>query len=177
MARVGRGDQAACALLVDRHLGPVLGFCRRLLGDPAEAEDAAQEVFLRLWAQAARWRPGEAKLRTWLFRVGHNLCIDKLRRRPTLPLEAAGDPVDSRTSVPDAMIENESRAWLRQAVASLPERQRAALELCHYQGMSNAEAGDVLGVGVEAVESLLARARRTLRQRLRAEAPELMADA
>ena len=177
MARVGRGDQAACALLVDRHLGPVLGFCRRLLGNPAEAEDAAQEVFLRLWAQAGRWRPGEAKLRTWLFRVGHNLCIDKLRRRPAMPLEAAGDPADPEPAAPEAMIQVESRAWLRRAVAALPDRQRAALELCHYQGLSNADAAAALGVGVEAVESLLARARRTLRQRLRAEAPELMADA
>ena len=167
MQRAGAGDRAACGVLVQRHLRPVTAFAWRLLTDRDDAEEVAQETFLRLWTEAPRWRPGGAKLSTWLFRVAHNLAIDRIRRRrPTAPLDGAIDPVDPRPDPAEAYAEDETGRRVAAALADLPERQRAAIVLCHHQGLSNADAAAVLEVGVEAVESLLARGRRTLRRRL-----------
>ncbi len=171
MQRAGAGDRAACGMLVQRHLRPVTAFAGRLLSDRDDAEEVAQETFLRLWTEAPRWRPGGAKLSTWLFRVAHNLAIDRIRRRrPTTPLDGGIDPVDPRPDPAQAYAEDETARRVAAALADLPERQRTAIVLCHHQGLSNADAAAVLGVGVEAVESLLARGRRTLRRRLADEA-------
>jgi len=176
MARVARGDGAACRVLVDRHLAPVTAFARRLLGNQADAEDVAQETFLRLWSKAGDWRPGGARLTTWLHRVALNQCRDRGRRRPMAPLEAVPDAADPRPPPADAVQRREVAARVERALAALPERQRTAIVLCHHQGLSNAQAGEVLGIGVEAVESLLARGRRALRHALAAEAPDLLGD-
>lgn len=164
IAEAGRGDAQAYRALSDRHLGKIVGYANRLLADSAEAEDVAQETFLRLWKQAAKWQP-KAKLHTWLFRVAHNLCIDRLRaRRPAEP-----DALERQSSGdrPSGLLARKQLASeVEQALAELPERQRAAIALTHYQGLSQADAADVLQCGVEAVESLLSRGRRTLRQRL-----------
>ncbi len=166
VARAGRGDRAAAQALMARHLPKLLSLARRMLRDRTEAEDAVQEVFLRLWTHAARWRPGQAKFETWLYRVTLNQCYDRLRRKPTLGLEAAEQVPDP---VPGAqtMLENAGLAAEIEAVlAQLPERQRAAILLCHYQEHGNIEAAEILGISVEALESLLARGRRTLRIKL-----------
>ncbi len=155
VARVGRGDRTAAQMLVRRHLPKMLGLARRMLGDSAEAEDAVQDAFLRLWTHAARWQPGQAKFETWLYRVTLNKCFDRLRRRPVAPLDAAMDVPDP---APGPAIED--------ALQALPERQRAAIQLCHFQECGNIEAADILGISVEALESLLSRGRRTLRARL-----------
>lgn len=163
LQRAGGGDAAACALLVDRHLPRVHRFAQRLLGNPADAEEIAQEVFLRVWQQAPRWRSnGAARFSTWLYRVAQNLCLDRLRQRR--PQEALDEDLDDDTANVAARFE-QSRVALqvRDAVALLPARQRAALALCHDEGLSNPEAAAVLEISVEALESLLARARRTLR--------------
>src|ERR1700733_3793576 len=81
VARAGSGDRAAAQLLVVRHLSKLLALTRRMLGDTAEAEDAVQETFLKLWTHAARWKPGQAKFETWLYRVAINKCYDRLRKR------------------------------------------------------------------------------------------------
>jgi len=172
--RVGRGDGEACRILVERHLGRMLAFAARVLGSPSEAEDVAQEVFARVWTHAGRWRPGGARFTTWLHQVALNLCRDRLARRREVPLDAASDPVDPAPTPACRLEEAEVRRVVGQAVTALPERQRVALVLCHYQGLSNVEAADIMHVGVEALESLLARARRTLRERLRAVAPGLL---
>ncbi len=92
--RVGRGDTAAAQALVARKLPRIHGLARRLLGDAAEAEDVAQDAFLRVWKQAPSWRPGQAKFDTWLHRVTLNLCYDRLRRRRELPTEQPPEQVD-----------------------------------------------------------------------------------
>ena len=94
VARAGKGDRAAAQALMARHLPKMLTLARRMLHDPAEAEDAVQEAFLRLWTHAARWRPGRAKFETWLYRVTLNQCYDRLRKKPVEPLEAAADVPD-----------------------------------------------------------------------------------
>jgi len=121
---------------------------------------------MQLWTHAARWEPGRAKFGTWLYRVTLNKCYDRLRRRPTAPLEAAGHVADPAPA-PDAHLQNAAvSAQIEAALAELPERQRAAIQLCHYQGCGNIEAAEIMGVSVEALESLLSRGRRTLRGRL-----------
>jgi RNA polymerase sigma-70 factor (ECF subfamily) len=166
VARVGRGDRAAAAALMARHLPRMLGLARRMLSDANEADDVVQDAFMQLWTHAARWEPGRAKFGTWLYRVTLNKCYDRLRRRPTAPLEAAAHVADPSPAA-DATLQNAAiSAQIEAALAELPERQRAAIQLCHYQGCGNIEAAEILGVSVEALESLLARGRRTLRGKL-----------
>jgi RNA polymerase sigma-70 factor (ECF subfamily) len=173
LRRIADGDGAACAALVDRHLGRITGLAGRLLGSRADAEDVAQEVFLRVWQQAPKWRSGEAKLSTWLHRVTLNLCTDRLRRRRETALEAAGDP-PSDAPLPDAGLQDAAIvARVQAALAQLPERQREAIVLCHYQELGNIEAAAVLELSVDALESLLARGRRKLREILVEELPDL----
>lgn len=177
MLRVGAGDGDACRMLVDRHLGPLVAFSRRILGSQADAEDVAQEVFLRVWTKAKDWRPTGAKLTTWLHSVALNLCRDRLRRRPTTPLDdLVAEPPDPRPDVTVTLLAGQRARRIEAALQALPERQRTAIVLCHHQGLSNTEAAALLGVGVEALESLLARGRRTLRQQLRPEAEDLLGD-
>ncbi|MBV9904827.1 MAG: RNA polymerase sigma factor [Alphaproteobacteria bacterium] len=166
VARVGQGDRAAAQALMARHIGKMLSLARRMLRDPAEADDAVQDAFIQLWTHAARWEPGRAKFATWLYRVTLNKCYDRLRRRPTARLEEAADVADA-TPGPDAALQNAALSvQIEAALAALPERQRAAIQLCHYQECGNIEAAEILGISVEALESLLARGRRTLRTRL-----------
>ena len=174
--RAGAGDQAACAALVDRHLTRVLALAARLLGDRAAAEDVAQEAFLRVWRHAGSWRAGEARFATWLHRVTVNLCQDRRRRRREAPLETAADPPSPEPGPEAALQRRAVAARVEAALAALPERQRTALVLCHYQELSNAEAAQLLGVTVEALESLLARGRRRLREILAGDAPDLMGE-
>lgn len=166
VARVGRGDRAAAAQLMLRHLPKMLVLARRMLSDPLEAEDAVQDAFMRLWTHAARWQPGQAKFETWLYRVTLNKCFDRLRRRPTLELDSAMEVADPAPG-PAANLENAALSEeIETAMAALPRRQRAAIQLCHYQECGNIEAAEILGISVEALESLLSRGRRTLRARL-----------
>jgi RNA polymerase sigma-70 factor (ECF subfamily) len=163
VARVGQGDEAAARTLVGAKLPRILALARRMLGDAAEAEDVAQETFMRAWRQAARWRPGAAHFDTWLHTVTLNLCRDRLRRRretvmPELPEIA--DPAPPA----DAVVDEATRAGAVQtAIDALPERQREAILLVHYQDLTNIAAADAMDISVEALESLLARGRRSLR--------------
>jgi RNA polymerase sigma-70 factor (ECF subfamily) len=163
VARVAKGDPAAVQALVARKLPRMLALARRMLGDAGEAEDVAQEVFLRAWKQAPLWRPGAGKFDTWMHRVALNLCYDRLRRRREQP---TADPPDRPDPAPGADVGLETAELairVEVAVQALPERQREAIVLCHYQELSNIDAAALMQVSVEALESLLARGRRALR--------------
>jgi RNA polymerase sigma-70 factor, ECF subfamily len=172
--RVGAGDKRAASEIVRRHLPRMVGLARRMLGDPAEAEDVAQEVFLRVWKHAAGWKPGQAKFETWMHRVAMNLCLDRLRRRGRQGGEVSPETPDARASATRALDDRQRRERVREALQDLPERQRAALVLCYYQERSNIEAAEVLGVSVDALESLLSRARRSLKTALSSERADLL---
>lgn len=171
MERLRGGDAGAFGELIGRHLGAVAGFSYRMVGNAAEADDIAQETFLRLWRHRAVWEP-RAQLRTWLFRVARNLCVDRFRRREVVTDEFP-ELVDERRSASGAVQLRQVERIVADALAALPERQRAAIGLVYYEGLSNIEAADVLAVSVEAIESLLARARRNLRESLRDLHPHL----
>jgi RNA polymerase sigma-70 factor (ECF subfamily) len=174
VGRVGAGDKRAAAELVRRHLPRMVGLARRMLGNAAEADDVAQEVFLRVWKHAAAWKPGQAKFETWMHRVAMNLCLDRLRRAGRNGGEVSPDTIDGQASATRALDDRQRRERVRDALGELPERQRAALVLCYYQDRTNIEAAEILGVSVEALESLLSRARRTLKSALAAERADLL---
>lgn len=169
LARAANGEEAAARLLAARRAPRLLATARRLLGDAAEAEDATQEAFLRLWRIAADWRDGEAAVGTWLHRVTVNLCLDRLRRRGRwAPLDEAADPPDPDPGPLERLALADRAEALSRAVAALPDRQRAAVTMRHFEDMSNPEIASAMGIGVEAVESLLARGRRRLADALKA---------
>jgi RNA polymerase sigma-70 factor (ECF subfamily) len=162
LAAYGRGEARAARALADRLLPSVWRTARRVLGDEAEAEDVAQEAMLRLWRVAPEWRAGEAKVTTWLYRVAVNLCTDRLRKRRGVGLDAIPEPEDGAPGVAAGLMEADRMAALDAALMALPERQRQAVVLRHLEGLANPEIAEIMGLGVEAVESLTARGKRNL---------------
>lgn len=173
LARFAAGEAVAARALTTRLTPLALRVAQRMLNDAAEAEDVAQEAMLRLWRMAPGWQDGGARVSTWLYRVTVNLCTDRLRRRRSLDLEAAGELVDDRPGAIGALIAADRAAALQGALQRLPERQRQAVVLRHVEGLSNPEISDILGIGVEAVESLTARGKRALAQALAGRREEL----
>ncbi|WP_299283159.1 RNA polymerase sigma factor [uncultured Tateyamaria sp.] len=175
LARYGRGDAAAARSLTVRLVPRVHAQAYRMLGDAAEAEDVAQEAMMRLWKIAPDWREGEAKVSTWLFRVVANLCTDRLRKRRggNVPLEDVAEPADPTPSVEANMQTRARQDALRAALAELPERQRNAVAMRHFDGASNPEIAAALSISTEAVESLTARGKRALAHALKGQADAL----
>ena len=170
------GDASAARMLTGRLLPAVLGYATRLLGDRAEAEDVAQEAMIRLWRIAPDWRQGEAKVTSWLYRVVTNLCTDRQRarrRRASEALDDVPEPADDGPGAEARMLTAARLSALDAALATLPDRQRQAVVLRHIEGLSNPEIAEVLGIGVEAVESLTARGKRALAAALAGRRDEL----
>ncbi|MGD9670024.1 MAG: sigma-70 family RNA polymerase sigma factor [Hyphomicrobiaceae bacterium] len=175
VARVALGEADAFALLVKRHVGPVSAIARRMLGDDSEAEDVTQEAFLKLWRLGAGLAIDGSGVRPWLRRVVSNLAIDRIRarRRTDVTDEAPEIPVAAeqlKALEGDAVAER-----VNLALQALPERQRLALTLFHFEGLSQREVAASMDISDEAVESLLARGRRGLKAALADEWRELVA--
>lgn len=166
LARVAAGDPAAVRSLVARKLPRLLALAGRMLGENTEAEDVAQETFVRAWKQASTWKPGGARFDTWLHRVALNLCYDRLRRRREVAMDSPPDRADEGPGPDRGLEARDVGRRVAAAMAALPDRQREAVSLCHYQEISNIEAAALMGVSVEALESLLSRGRRALRAAL-----------
>lgn len=169
LSRLGRGEPQAARELVARKLPRVLALAQRLLGQRAEAEEVAQESFLRAWKQAPHWRRGEARFDTWLYRVVLNLCNDRLRapsRRHEQATDELPEAADPGATPEQHYADRRMSQRVAAALAALPPRQREALVLFHYQELSQVDAAALMGVSVDALESLLARARRSLRAQL-----------
>jgi RNA polymerase sigma-70 factor (ECF subfamily) len=165
MAQVQHGDHDAFARLVDRYVARLHQFALRFVGNPDDADDVVQETFLRVWQRASTWESGRVQLTTWLHRITHNLCIDRIRRRRSTT------EIDENRDEPTLRLEDEAMsaergARVSNALADLRERQRTALLLCHYQGLSNRQAAEILEISIDALESLLARGRRRMRELL-----------
>ena len=159
MARIVAGDRSAFDVFVHRHLPPIHAYASRLTGSRHDADDVAQETFLKVWRKAGSYRGGQVKVSTWLHTIAHNTCIDVLRkRRPTEPIEHH-EPLTEGASG-DAQV-------LERLISALPVNQRTAVALCLLGGHSTREAAHITGSSPRAVESLISRARRTLREAFR----------
>lgn len=164
VARITQGDEEAFRQLLDRHQDAVYGFAKRFIGDAHEAADIAQETFLRLYRVAGNYRPG-ASFRSYLFRIARNLCIDFMRKKRPVSMEPLPETIAQET--PLGHVERvQMMSALMAAIDDLPENQRAAILLRHDQGFCYQEISEAMGLTVSAVESLLVRARRNLRQKM-----------
>ncbi len=161
--RTQLGDGDAFQILLHRHLPMIHAYAMRMTGNQADASDIAQEVFIRFWQKADSFQPEKAGLSTWLHQIAHNLCIDFFRKnskQQNLVTHNHEEAIDTSEEVLDRQNQ------LKDAIGKLPERQRSALLFCHYQGLTNKQAAHILDVSVDALESLLSRARRTLKTNL-----------
>ncbi len=169
MRRVASGDARALELIAERHTPMLYAVAWRMLGDPAEAEDVVQEAITRAWVKAASWTPVGGGLGGWLRRIATNLCIDRQRKRAFHSDIEVPERADDAANA-DVLIDDQRRKdAVAAAMQALPDRQRAAIVLAYYEGVSNAEAAATLGIGVKALESLLVRARQGLSRSLAAQ--------
>ena len=171
MQAICNGDQDAYQTVVKQHLKSISHYALRILDNQKDTEDITQEAFLKLWINAEKWQPEKAKLSTWLHRITHNLCIDYLRKHRNIQTQENVEEenekrTDWRDSHADGEEERLQESRLKTAVNSLPENQRSALMLCHYSGFSNKEAAVIMNISVKALESAIARAKRSLRKQL-----------
>ncbi len=160
-----RRDSSAFAELVQRYYKPVYRMVWRMMNGNAETEDIAQEAFVKLWQNPAQVREAKA-LKGWLMRVASNLAIDRLRRKPTTDLDAIGEIQDPSQVTGAELDARAATARVDQAIAKLPERQKLALALVYFEGMSNIAAASAMEISVDAIESLLSRGRRALKESL-----------
>jgi RNA polymerase sigma-70 factor (ECF subfamily) len=175
MTAITSGDQRTYADAVREHSRAIGYYAFRMLGNQSEAEDVAQETFLRLWTHAERWQPDRASISTWLHRIAHNLCIDAMRRDRSgvcnelddeFGDERSNEIEDLQPAAEQSLEAAQRQQRLQQALLTLAERQRSALILTHYQGLSNQAVAQIMDLSVDALESLLARTRRTLKASL-----------
>jgi len=161
------GDRSAFDEIVTRHGPFALRVAARLIADPRIAEEVVQEAMVRAWCQCSRFDERRARFTTWLYRIVVNLCIDHRRRIQPEPMPEEFDPADPAAGTLEMMEVMERDATLARELSRLPARQRAAMTLVYDEGLSGAEAAEVLGLSAKAVERLLARARAFLREALR----------
>lgn len=166
MARVATGDSAAFNWLVRTHLPRAYSIARRVLNNQADAEEAAQDAFTKLWVHAADWKEGKAKFTTWLYRIVVNASLDLARKKklPTTSDETVlAMQADDADNIEDRLQVEDEHEALHTALDSLTAQQRAAVSLCYFEELTNPEAAKVMGINIKALEGLLVRARKTLR--------------
>lgn len=165
MRMIGAGNREAFAVFCRRHAGRCLSIANHLLRNDADAEEAVQDTFMRVWKTADRWRAGEARVTSWLYRVVVNLCLDQMRKasRLSVSIEHAAEVIAADPNPESVVGQRELAQVVLRAVATLPPRQRAALSLVVCDGLECAEAAAAMGVSVGTMESLLVRGRRHLR--------------
>ena len=177
MERLAQGHDAALNALMERHSGPIFQFLYRMLGDEQDANDLAQETFVRVYRHRERF--DGSKFTTWLYTIAANLARNEYRRRarhPVVSLQAESadkegsleDVLPSANTGPRESVEAQERQnAIRAAVQELPEDLREALVLCEWEELSAADAASVLQTTSRAIESRLYRARRLLKERLK----------
>lgn len=166
MEHIGSGDKSAMTEFVSRYYNRILDFAKRHLNRLMDAEDIAQEAFIRVWRKASQWQDRHLPPHSWLYRITYNLCIDQLRKtKPETDVDEQGSLAND--DLPENNIyQQQTEKLLDNALRTLPERQCTAIVLCNYQGFSNRDAASIMDITVEALESLLSRGRRQLRKKL-----------
>jgi len=165
MSRVAKGDLDAFDEIVRRHQGTAWRIAHRFLGDPAEAEDVAQEAFLRILAAAPRYK-FTAAFSTYLYRVVARLCIDRSRKKRPVITNTLPEAVDSSPGPATVLAQKDRDVLVREALDTLPSRQRMAIILKYYEGLNYASIAQAMGTTDKAVERLLGRARTALKSSL-----------
>jgi RNA polymerase sigma-70 factor (ECF subfamily) len=173
MVEVSKGNQEAFQTLLHLHIDAINRFAQRMAGNSHEADDITQETMLKLWQQAHKFDPNRSKLTTWLHSITRNLCMDHHRRNARLTNldETSDDPGKNSANWNTESIGPEINLYtaetenqVHNALLDLPERQRSALVLSYYQQLPNLAVAEILAISLSATESLLARARRNLKQ-------------
>ncbi len=172
MAKVAKGDMKACRDLCSAHMNRAYSVAYMMLGNASHSEDVVQDAFLRLWKIAPKWQ-AKAQISTWLHTVIHNLCIDRLRKENRF---SDGEMPEIEDPAPDPLEQRQRdqvNDQVQQAIQQLPARQRVAVTLVHFEECSNIDAAAKMDISVDALESLLARGRRKLRELLTPQRGEL----
>jgi len=169
LALVQDGNGQAFAVLVERHTQRFYRLAFRYLQNKHAAEDVVQDAFLKLWENPALWQAQRnSKFTTWFYRIVVNLCLDQLKKKKPAALDDDNLISDDREPVDAMMMREQEQEMMEKAIGALPERQRTALNLCFDEGLTNQEAADVMGVNLKALQSLIMRAKTSLRERLKA---------
>lgn len=168
MQAIAGGDRQALGRLIALHGRGLTVLATRYLGREGDADEVVQDAFVKAWRNAGRYDPAKAKVSTWLYRITVNLCIDRHRKRAFRQFigldDTASEIPDPQPSVVDQLSDSQQLAEVRAAIADLPSRQRMALLLSVVSEQENSDIADVMGISTGAVEQLLVRARKTLRQ-------------
>ncbi|MEC8666068.1 MAG: sigma-70 family RNA polymerase sigma factor [Pseudomonadota bacterium] len=168
IAKVAKGDSVAFETLAAKYTNMLFSVAYRMFPQQSDAEDIVQEALIKVWNKADLWDETKgASVSTWMYRLTYNTCIDHKRRETKGHVELIDNiTADDEQSARAKMEQDESQAMLHDAINDLPERQRAALVLCHFEGLSNAEAAKIMDTTVKGVEGLLVRARKALQDKL-----------
>ncbi len=168
LALVQDGSHPAFAELVRRHTERYYRLAFRYLQNREASEDVVQDAFLKVWEDPRRWQPDKnTKFTTWFYRVVVNLCLDRRKKNQPVALNDDMPLIDDRGSADEAMQRKQQQIALEGAIAALPERQRTAINLCYDEGLSNRDAADVMAINLKALQSLVMRAKTTLKERLK----------
>ncbi len=168
LALIQDGSHPAFSALVERHSERFYRLAYRYLQNREAAEDAVQDAFIKLWENPALWQPGRnSRFTTWFYRIVVNLCLDMRKKKKPEPLEDETAVADERETVDESMMRAEKQRLLEREIAALPERQRMALTLCFDEEMTNQEAADAMGLHLKALQSLIMRAKTTLKERMK----------
>jgi RNA polymerase sigma-70 factor, ECF subfamily len=169
LALIQDGNGHAFAVLVERHTGRFYRLAYRYLQNKEAAEDVVQDAFLKLWENPALWQPERnSKFTTWFYRIVVNLCLDQRKKKKPEVLDNDTLLTDDREPVDESMMRQQEQKMVEKEIAALPERQRTALNLCFDEGLTNQEAAEVMGLNLKALQSLIMRAKTTLKQRMKA---------
>ena len=168
LSLIQNGSSQAFSTLVERHTQRFYRLAYRYLQSREAAEDVVQDAFIKLWENPALWQPEKnSKFTTWFYRIVVNLCLDSRKRKTPAPLDDGMQLIDEREPMDETMIRAQEQKMLEKEIAALPERQRTALNLCFDEGLTNQDAAEIMGLNLKALQSLIMRAKTTLKARLR----------
>jgi RNA polymerase sigma-70 factor, ECF subfamily len=168
ICQIQEGSHEAFAIIINRHSNRFYRIAYRFVSSKDDAEDIVQEAFLKLWNRPNLWNPGKgAKFTTWFYRVVINLCFDHRKRKKLIKLSEDIEFADENPG-PDVLYDvHQKQALLERLIHELPKRQQLAVNLCFYEGVSNNEAAQIIGVKVKALQSLVMRAKTTLKHNVK----------
>lgn len=169
MAQLSKGDHESFSILVRRNTSRFYSLAYRMLSDREDAQDIVQSCFLMLWENPEKWDSSKnTKFTTWFYRIVVNKCLDMKRKSKVIASSDEQEVPDSTTDT-EAIVDMKRKQYeIELHIKELPVSQQTALNLCFYEGVSNKEAAEIMGIGIKALESLLMRAKRSLRSKMQA---------